>query len=275
MSTLIEPALTSRQEREIAYHKEFASNQANRHLTPVNFDVIEPGPRRWYNAFWATYDRIMAYNLKGKAVLVPGCGFGEDAIRLARLGAQVSGFDLSPDILEVTRKRVAKFAPGQVDLAEMPSEKMAYPDNSFDMVVLIDILHHVDIPATMAEIVRVLKPGGHIVGNELYTHSFAQRHIRHNTIVDRYLYPKMRSFIYGNDKPYITEDEHKIDEHEFDAVLQSVASIRLDYFNTIIGRLVPDRFVGISKLDRALTKGLGPAGKYSASRVVFDGQVPG
>ncbi|MEM1084084.1 MAG: methyltransferase domain-containing protein [Verrucomicrobiota bacterium] len=41
--------------------------------------------------------------LKGRRVLVPGCGSGEDVRELARSGAMVTGLDLSPTVLEIAR----------------------------------------------------------------------------------------------------------------------------------------------------------------------------
>lgn len=266
---------SDRQEREIDFHSQFAKSNAGRQSQPANLDVIQSQTRRKYNAFWATYDIIISHNLAGKKVLIPGCGFGEDLLRLAELGADVSGFDLSPDILEITRQRVKRFGRGTIAIDQMPCEKLTYSDNSFDVVIFIDILHHVDIPASMAEIKRVLKPGGRIIGNELYTHSFLENNIRQSWVVNTLFYPAMRTFIYGDDKPYITEDEHKIDEVEFFEVEKITDTLRVEYFNTIIGRLVPDRFPMISKLDRFITKALGPAGKYAGSRVVFDGCIAG
>jgi ubiquinone/menaquinone biosynthesis C-methylase UbiE len=212
-------------------------------------------------------------DLKGKRALVPGCGFGEDAIRLARLGADVEAFDISPDVVEIARKRCAAFGYHGVNFGVMPSEALSYADNSFDLVLFIDILHHVDIPATMREVVRVLKPGGRIVGNELYTHSWMQKNLRESWLVAKALYPAMRRFIYGDDKPYITPDEHKIDETEFAAVESACASFEAQWFNGFVGRLVPDRVPLAAGVDRVMMRGLGDKGRFAAGRVVFEGAV--
>jgi ubiquinone/menaquinone biosynthesis C-methylase UbiE len=265
--------LTDRQKREIDYHREYAASKAAQKLVPVNFDVIEGDKRRPQNAFWSAYDRLLALDLKGKRALVPGCGFGEDAIRLARLGASVEAFDISPDVVEVARRRCAEFGYEGVTFGVMPSEALTYPDNAFDLVLFIDILHHVDIPATMREVVRVLKPGGRIVGNELYTHSWMQRNLRESWLVEKALYPAMRRFIYGDDKPYITPDEHKIDETEFAEVEAACVSFEAQWFNGLVGRLVPDRLPVVAIVDRAMMKTLGPHGRFAAGRVVFEGVV--
>jgi ubiquinone/menaquinone biosynthesis C-methylase UbiE len=266
-------ALSPRQQREIDYHRDYAASKAAQKLVPVNFDVIEDEKRRPQNAFWSAYDRLLGMDLKGKRALVPGCGFGEDAIRLGRLGVDVEAFDISPDVVEIARKRCAAFGYEGVSFGVMPSEALSYPDNSFDLVLFIDILHHVDIPATIAEVVRVLKPGGRIVGNELYTHSWMQKNLRESWLVEKALYPAMRRFIYGDDKPYITPDEHKIDETEFAAVESACASFEAQWFNGLVGRIVPDRLPVVADVDRAVMKTLGPRGRYAAGRVVFEGIV--
>src|SRR5207245_524146 len=98
------------------------------------------------------YDLLIAeMSSAGKRVLVPGCGFGDDAIRLAKLGADVYAFDLSPDMLEIARQRAAKMSVPSIHLDEMPAEALTYSDNFFDLVYFNDILHHVDIPKSVAE----------------------------------------------------------------------------------------------------------------------------
>lgn len=265
--------LTPRQLREIDFHRGYAAQKAEERLKPVNFDVIEDHKRRPHNAFWSAYDRVLAHDLKGKRVLAPGCGFGEDAIRLARLGARVEAFDLSPDIIALARRRSAEFGFSGVNFCVMPCEALAYRDDSFDLVFLIDILHHVDIQKSVAEIVRVLKPGGRIIGNELYTHSFVQKHIRESWLVDKALYRPMRKFIYGGARPYITADERKIDEAEFAHIEAACAEIDADWFNLFIGRLLPDRFPLAAMIDRSVMNLLGAAGRFAAGRVVFEGVV--
>lgn len=264
---------TARQQREIDYHRDYAAAKASDRLKPVNFDVIEEKKRRPHNAFWSAYDRILAQDLKGRRVLAPGCGFGEDAIRLSHLGAEVEAFDISPDIIDIARRRCADFGYSRVNLGVMPCEALAFPDNSFDLVLFIDILHHVDIPAAMNEVVRVLKPGGRIIGNELYTHSFVQKRVRESWLVDKVLYGAMKKFIYGDGEPYITQDEHKIDESEFAHVESACSSFEAAWFNALVGRLAPDRLPVVAEIDRAGMKLLGPNGRYVAGRVVFEGVV--
>jgi ubiquinone/menaquinone biosynthesis C-methylase UbiE len=159
--------LDERQRRERVYHEEFAKRYRDKITEPVQFDVIEPGPRRPWNGYWTVYDLLTADDLAGKRVLVPGCGFGEDAIRIARLRAEVHAFDLSPDLLEIACQRAARVGVTGIHFDVMPAEALAYPDDFFDLIFFNDILHHVDIPKAVAEARRVLKSGGKVVANEL------------------------------------------------------------------------------------------------------------
>lgn len=263
--------LTDRQRREIEYHRDRAQEHRDRAQQPVSLDVVTNSSRRWWNAYWSTYDILRNMDLAGKRVLVPGCGFGEDAIRISSLGAEVYAFDLSPDTIEICKARAKNHNIDSVQFDVMPSEKMKYDDNFFDLVFCLDILHHVDIPKTVAEFQRVAKPGARIVGDELYTHGAVERLLRKNALVDKVIYPRMVKYIYGSDKPYITEDEHKIDHIEFLVIENIMKRCRVGYYNFLVGRLLPENSVLVSKIDRIFIRSLGGLGKFFAGRLVFNG----
>jgi ubiquinone/menaquinone biosynthesis C-methylase UbiE len=52
---------------------------------------------------------------------------------------------------------------------------MRYQDSSFDCIIARNILHHVDIPLTMREIVRVAKPDAMFMVDEIYSHSWTEK----------------------------------------------------------------------------------------------------
>jgi ubiquinone/menaquinone biosynthesis C-methylase UbiE len=266
-------ALDDRQRRERAYHEDFAARHRDKAEQPVNLDVISPGPRRPWNAFWTAYDLLMAEKPEGKRVLIPGCGFGEDAIRLASLGADVHASDLSPDLLDIARRRAERMGVANIHFDVMPAESLSYSDGFFDLVFFNDILHHVDIPAAIAETCRVLKPGARVVANELYTHSALQR-VRESRLVSGFVYARMVRFIYGSDRPYITEDEHKINEREL-AVLETALApgARYMFFLFAGGRLLPADWRSVQRFDRALLNTSETIGRHLAGRVVLAGTI--
>ena len=98
-------------------------------------------------------------NLRGKAILDYGCGHGMAAVVLARAGARVSAFDLSPGYVAEAERRAAVNGVS-VDFRVADAEHLPYGDASLDAVWGNAILHHLDLARAGAELHRVLKPGG-------------------------------------------------------------------------------------------------------------------
>ncbi len=101
----------------------------------------------------------------GARVLEVGCGPGRLSILLARRhGLDVTGLDLDPAMVERARANTARSARHD---GREPSflvgdvASLAFPDQSFDLVVSTLSMHHwADPVAGLAEIGRVLRPGG-------------------------------------------------------------------------------------------------------------------
>jgi SAM-dependent methyltransferase len=91
-------------------------------------------------------------------VLEVGCGWGELAEWIAReTGADVVAVDLSPRKVELARER-------GVDARLADVEELPFADETFDVVVAAWMLYHVpDLERGLAEIARVLRPGGTLV----------------------------------------------------------------------------------------------------------------
>ncbi|QEL16522.1 class I SAM-dependent methyltransferase [Limnoglobus roseus] len=117
-------------------------------------------------------------DLRGKRVLDFGCGHGMAAVVMARAGACVDAFDLSPGYVAETKRR-ADANGVRVNAVVANGEELPYSDATFDAVWGCAILHHLDLPKAAAELHRVLKPGGVAIfcepwgGNPLL--SFARR----------------------------------------------------------------------------------------------------
>ncbi|MGD0963368.1 MAG: class I SAM-dependent methyltransferase [Candidatus Acidiferrales bacterium] len=98
----------------------------------------------------------------GQRVLDVGCGTGVVAITAARMGAKVTGIDLTPELLERARHN-STVAALDMDWREGDVEKMPFADGEFDVV--LSQFGHMFAPqpaVAIAEMLRVLKSGGTI-----------------------------------------------------------------------------------------------------------------
>ena len=98
----------------------------------------------------------------GQTVLDVACGTGVAALTAARAGAKVSALDLTPELIEHGRRHAA-LAGVEIDFEEGDAEALPYDRAAFDVV--ISQFGHMFAPrpdVTLAEMLRVLKPGGTI-----------------------------------------------------------------------------------------------------------------
>ncbi|MCL4109142.1 UNVERIFIED_CONTAM: hypothetical protein GTU68_028323 [Idotea baltica] len=99
-------------------------------------------------------------------VLDIATGTGDMAILTARFSpkTQVTGLDLSNEMLEVARNKVAKRSLGsQIDFLHGDSENLPYDDNSYDAItVAFGVRNFENTLEGLKECYRVLKPGGEI-----------------------------------------------------------------------------------------------------------------
>ena len=99
----------------------------------------------------------------GGHVLDVATGTGLVAAELLKRGFRVTGVDQSPEMIAVARSRFA----GRVALVEASAEDLPFERESFDHVTFTYLLRYVDDPrATVAELARVLRPGGTLASLE-------------------------------------------------------------------------------------------------------------
>lgn len=115
---------------------------------------------------------LAGVELKGKKVLEAMCGSGQTTGYLLEQGAEVTGLDLSPNLVESFKQRW----PGcEAHCTSIYQTGIA--DQSFDVVVIVGGLHHLhpDIDTAMLEVHRLLKPGGMFCVMEPHTGSFPDK----------------------------------------------------------------------------------------------------
>jgi SAM-dependent methyltransferase len=106
---------------------------------------------------------------EGDRLLDLGCGFGRHAYQAARLGAQVVAFDAGADEVRKVQDTFGAMAvAGELDAGAArvgavrgDALRLPFGDGSFDRVIASEVLEHIpDDETAMAELTRVLRPGG-------------------------------------------------------------------------------------------------------------------
>jgi demethylmenaquinone methyltransferase / 2-methoxy-6-polyprenyl-1,4-benzoquinol methylase len=103
------------------------------------------------------------------SVLDVATGTAAVAIELVRQkGCRVVGLDQSPGMLAGARARIeAAGLSDRITLVEGGAEQLPFPDGAFDALTFTYLIRYVEDPgATLAELARVVKPGGIVAGLE-------------------------------------------------------------------------------------------------------------
>ncbi|MFN2467292.1 MAG: class I SAM-dependent methyltransferase [Gaiellaceae bacterium] len=132
--------------------REYATEEGLRSRVSVYEGVHGPDARD--TAFAAVAE------VRPRRVLEVGCGMGEFAERLARdLASEILAVDQSPRMVELTRAR-------GVDARVADVQDLPFGDGEFDCAVANWMLYHVpDLDRALAELARVLRPGGRLVAS--------------------------------------------------------------------------------------------------------------
>jgi SAM-dependent methyltransferase len=148
---------TDRLTTEQVFHDEQARSRAASFPQPDAFrftDEAYLGHETWIRPAFRQLGE-----LRGLRVLDFGCGHGMAAVVLARQGALVTAFDLSPGYLDEARRR-ARANGVAVGFVRADGDRLPFADGAFDRVWGNAVLHHLDLDRAGRELWRVLRPGG-------------------------------------------------------------------------------------------------------------------
>jgi 2-polyprenyl-3-methyl-5-hydroxy-6-metoxy-1,4-benzoquinol methylase len=224
--------LTERQRNELEYYEKYST------FTPpldVNFDPILGKEKRPWNSYWHFIEVVQRnFKFEGQRLLDFGCGTGFYSIIFAKIGYEVCGFDISPNNIAIANDYAKRYElEDKCNFSVSVAETLNYPDEHFDVVTGINILHHVDIANSLKECMRVLKPGGIAMFHEPVRAPIFDvvRESKLGTMVAS----KEASF-----ERHITEDERKLSAEDFDVIKNYGSGCTFERF-LLFARL--DRFV--------------------------------
>ena len=225
-------SLTARQQRERDYYAEFAARHAP---DRVCFDAVESDRRRPWNSYWRQYGFLRDRYAKGARRLLDfGCGSGVPAVRCARIGYEVHGFDVCERNIAIAQRLAQQYElDDRTHFSVETAEQLSYPDGFFDVVSGFDILHHVEIGPAIREVRRVLKPGGVAIFREPIEVPAFDR--LRNTRLVRWLAPNRKSFARER---HITADERKLTAGDIATLRRHFPGMRAQRF-ALLARFAP------------------------------------
>lgn len=140
----------------------------------LDADAVRAAYKRWAGVYDLVFGGVSAWGrrravaevnrLPGQSVLEVGVGTGL-ALPLYAPDKRITGIDLSAEMLDRARQRVKQRRLVNVDaLLELDAEATGFADASFDIAVAMFVASVVPDPRRlMAELRRVVRPGGHIL----------------------------------------------------------------------------------------------------------------
>jgi len=134
--------------------------------------------RRFDDAYLERYPYLARYvppDLTGKDVLEIGLGFGTLGQLLAERGANYYAADIAAAPVAITRQRLEWLGKPTENARQASVLELPWEDESFDYVYTIGCLHHTgNLPRSIEEVYRVLRPGGRAVVMLYNRHSLRQ-----------------------------------------------------------------------------------------------------
>ena len=128
-------------------------------------DALERFDAHYFGFYPYLKGYVDRFDLSGRDVLEIGLGYGTLGQYIAERGAVYHGLDIAPTPVEMMRHRLRMLGQdGDERVLQGSALEIPWPDETFDSVYSIGCLHHTgDLERAIAEVHRVLRPGGHAV----------------------------------------------------------------------------------------------------------------
>ena len=161
--TAIRSLSSGQEQARLADEARFADQAYARHANDLllNQIFLKKYAEPQHDWDWRQFGAKLLGSVRDCRVLDYGCGQGEEAVYLAKMGAWVTAIDISPVGIELTNER-AKLngVGGRVTAMLMRCDPTEFHSETFDVIHGFGILHHIGLQIGLMEIKRLLKPGG-------------------------------------------------------------------------------------------------------------------
>jgi ubiquinone/menaquinone biosynthesis C-methylase UbiE len=133
--------------------------------------IYDQMQRRFRDKGWMETKALLGSGITAGAALEVGPGPGYLGLEWLKQtgGTRLTGLDISADMLAVARRNAAEYGlAGRVEYVQASGSTMPFDDGTFDAVFSNGSLHEwSDVPGTLDEMWRVLKPGGRLFVSDL------------------------------------------------------------------------------------------------------------
>ena len=200
----------------------------------VDFDYYENPRYGPWNPYWYVHRYVTSRcNGNGQKLLSDGCDNGRDALLYARAGYQVFGIDISGRAIEIATDAARQHGmTARVQFSQQAAEALTFPADYFDVVVGVNVLHHVSVPDCTAELRRVVKPDGYCIFKEPLLTPIRDK-VRNSALVRRCVPPGIKNIreglLYSDSVP----GEKSLDPDDFATIRRSFESLSIQRWHVL------------------------------------------
>lgn len=224
---------TELSERQLREREEFNRRAPSKRLTAVDLDHYNHPRFGPWSAYWTIWNFVLTnFSPDRHTILSFGCGRGREALRYASRGFQVAGFDISEELVKNAIELAEQYdLSNKSTFSVQAAEGLDYADESFDVIVGENILHHIDIERSVKEMYRVLRPGGVALFKDSLETPIRDR-FRNLGIVKRFVPAGTKNLKTGQ-KYTPTEDERPLNQHDLSLLREGFGNLEVRQFRVL------------------------------------------